>query len=406
MAMMLSEGYADCANMRTEMGKRQLINEILSEDKVSYLKREREYDDNDFPVLKRWRTVERGDGVTSQGGKDVWPFSSVTGEHFPLQNLPSIEVGGGIGVNAWNYRFMSNGCSGAFIPKKGDFSDSESESYSESDDEEYPERIGDYIIIKKLKKGSYAKVFLAQSLSGEKVVIRLNDKTFKSKNDYFRYVAALNILRHENIVKMIEYFETDRFNVIVMEYLDMITLDTLRERNILKQSEIFLIFRQLVVALEYMTINGVSHRDIKPDNIMINPTDLTVKIIDFGLSCLLKNDPFPERVGTLMYMAPEIFSGKLYEPWRVDIWGLGVIFHELIFNEMPYTEPESIDEIEEMWRVILEKEIYRMKFEDLKIPESIKILCRSMLSTDPSKRVNHQELLVLISDISGEIYNY
>ena len=105
-----------------------------------------------------------------------------------------------------------------------------------------------------------------------------------------------------------------------------------------------------MLALCYMHGQDVSHRDLKPENLMVmereNPEDLFIKLTDFGFACFF--DPSRKMdviLGTPCYMAPELAKGDEYD-CRVDVWSLGVITHQLLSGDLPFTgeSPKDIQD--------------------------------------------------------------
>lgn len=117
-------------------------------------------------------------------------------------------------------------------------------------------------------------------------------------------VENLVLLDHPNILRIHEYFESENNYYIITEICSGKSLNKLiLEHGRLSERDAIMIFRQIIVSLNYIHSKGVSHRDIKPDNIMITK-DLKVKLIDFGLSS--NDDIMRQKVGSPMYIAPEV----------------------------------------------------------------------------------------------------
>ena len=98
--------------------------------------------------------------------------------------------------------------------------------------------------------------------------------------------------------------------------------------------------RQILLALNHCHNQGVVHRDLKLDNIMFaDPSGETLKIVDFGFAKIFppKTKESDEVLGTPLYMAPEVVSGKEYDA-KCDIWSCGIIIYILLCGELPYGE--------------------------------------------------------------------
>ena len=109
-----------------------------------------------------------------------------------------------------------------------------------------------------------------------------------------------------------------------------------KESKCLSESEAIPLFRQLVSAMAYCHTKGISHRDLKLENILVTPQNL-IKIIDFGFSVKTKQEGKCQVFcGTPAYMAPEIITRSEYFPPPTDVWALGVIFYAMLCGAFPY----------------------------------------------------------------------
>lgn len=101
--------------------------------------------------------------------------------------------------------------------------------------------------------------------------------------------------------------------------------------------------------MNYIHQMGIIHRDIKPENVLLlnsidshsKPSDVCIKIIDFGLSTPFTEKYFKDwkKIGSLMYLAPEAFSG-IYST-KCDMWGCGIVAHMLLLGFNPYIEEDA-----------------------------------------------------------------
>ena len=101
-------------------------------------------------------------------------------------------------------------------------------------------------------------------------------------------------------------------------------------------------------ALSYIHRNNISHRDIKLENLIINPETKEIKLIDFGFA-VYSTKALKMHCGTPNYMAPEIVSKKEYKGASIDIWCCGIVYYLLIFGHFPFaahTDRELIRKIQ------------------------------------------------------------
>ena len=211
----------------------------------------------------------------------------------------------------------------------------------------------DYDIIAQLGKGGYGKVFEVRHKKTK--TIRACKYIAKSKikeKDLQRIRREISILKkadHPNIVKIYEVYETNRSIYIIMEkcnggeLFDKI-IDNISKHKMFSEKETAKIFLQIMSAINYCHKNGICHRDLKPENILLlkkdNEEDYPLKIIDFGLSQIFKdNKKLNSKVGTAYYISPEVLSGRYTE--KCDVWSAGVILCILLTGQPPFNGPNS-----------------------------------------------------------------
>ena len=161
-----------------------------------------------------------------------------------------------------------------------------------------------------------------------------------------REARALARLNHPNIIAIHDFGRTREgqgagLYYLVMEYVDGASLRHLIESGELKPKEALGIVGQICEALQFAHDEGIVHRDIKPDNILIDKKG-RVKIADFGIAKLMGEAREDSRltregeaVGTPQYMAPEQLEGGHGVDHRADIYSLGVVFYEMLTGELP-----------------------------------------------------------------------
>ena len=209
-------------------------------------------------------------------------------------------------------------------------------------------QIGDYILNEQLGFGGFAKVVEGIHIpTGEKVAIKILDKS-KLYSDPLSFkrikleISILKNIRHKNLIKLYEVMETPQKIYLIMEYCNggelfnyIISKKHLSER----QSCIF--FHEIIDALEYLHVQNIVHRDIKPQNILLDTVnnEITLKIIDFGISNIYSLDNLLETsCGTASYAPPEMHKGNKYFGLLTDVWSAGIVLYIMNFGYLPFCE--------------------------------------------------------------------
>ena len=156
-----------------------------------------------------------------------------------------------------------------------------------------------------------------------------------------REARALARLDHPNIVHVYESGTSDGLFYLAMEFVDGTNLRQAMEAKAIRPREALAIVPQICDALQYAHDHGVVHRDVKPENVLLDRAG-RVKVADFGIAKLMSaGGPEPNRtltgqvMGTPHYMAPEQIEHPTEVDHRADIYSLGVVFYEMLTGELP-----------------------------------------------------------------------
>eukprot|EP01022_Parablepharisma_sp_SALTPOND_P025643 TRINITY_DN601_c0_g1_i2.p1 TRINITY_DN601_c0_g1~~TRINITY_DN601_c0_g1_i2.p1 ORF type:complete len:307 (+),score=25.22 TRINITY_DN601_c0_g1_i2:202-1122(+) len=256
-------------------------------------------------------------------------------------------------------------------------------------------------------------------------------KKFKESDDdevvkktTMREVKMLRLLRHENIVQLKEAFKrfisfmqnNNRKGILylVFEYLEKSLLEVLEDRpNGLDPETVRKYIYQLLKAIDFCHRQNVIHRDVKPENLLVN-IDLTLKICDFGFARTVssRGNDMTDYVATRWYRAPELLLGTNNYGKEVDQWAIGCIMGELTDGQPLFPGESEIDQLYLIQKVLgpltpEQNEIFAKnprflgcKFPDVTKPETIEkkyigkmskkaiAFMKGLLQMDPSKRLS------------------
>lgn len=212
-----------------------------------------------------------------------------------------------------------------------------------------------YTFEKEIAKGNFGTIFLATgNLTNRKVAVKQISKAIPNQawiweHDIF---TLIQVNSNDYLVKCFDSFESASNIYLVYEYLPYGTLRTfLNESRTPGTYGKNLFALQLMTAVRHLHNLGIVHRDIKPDNLLVNYTKGTfiVKLIDFGLGKILgKNDTTNEPFGSLAYSAPEVVAENEYN-YSPDIWSIGMIIYYLINEKDPFNEVQlKISDIQKL----------------------------------------------------------
>lgn len=191
--------------------------------------------------------------------------------------------------------------------------------------------------IRQIGEGTYATVYQARNLKTG-AIVALKEIVLKLEEGMpstaLREIALLKELAHPNILKLIEVIQSDDRLVMVFEFLDSDLKKFLDFRKATHRplliTEIKDIMRQLLRGVQYCHEKNIMHRDLKPQNLLID-RDGCLKLADFGLSRVIGIPVagFSTEVVTLWYRAPDVLLGSSTYSTKIDMWSIGCIMAEL-----------------------------------------------------------------------------
>ena len=229
-------------------------------------------------------------------------------------------------------------------------------------------RLGAYKIISEIGRGGMGSVYLAERADGQfekQVAIKLLKRGTDTDEILRRFRAEREILArldHPNIARLIDAGTTDDgLPYFIMEYVAGSPVTRYVKENCLSLHDRLKLFLKVCTAVEFAHDNSVVHRDLKPNNILIN-VRAEPKLLDFGIAKLIASDPdsreatvFEERRLTPSYASPEQALGGPIT-FATDIYALGTLLYEILSEHNPHRFSTSSATPEEVARVISKQE--------------------------------------------------
>lgn len=214
-----------------------------------------------------------------------------------------------------------------------------------------------YIKLDKLGEGTYATVFKGRSKLTDNLValkeIRLEHEE-GAPCTAIREVSLLKDLKHANIVTLHDIIHTDKSLTLVFEYLDKDLKQYMDDcGNILSMQNVRIFLYQILRGLAYCHRRKVLHRDLKPQNLLINDRG-ELKLADFGLA-RAKSVPtktYSNEVVTLWYRPPDVLLGSSEYSTQIDMWGVGCIFYEMAAGRPLFPGSTVEDELHLIFRLL------------------------------------------------------
>ena len=253
-----------------------------------------------------------------------------------------------------------------------------------------PFTIADYTFVKVLGTGGFSTVFQVkhnssgQSFAAKACKLSAQDKT--KREIALKEMHFLRSLYHPNIIKIYDILEGYDHVFMILELLAGGSSKKLVVHNHgMIYKNLISSMKQVLNAISFCHSHNIAHRDIKPDNILYDSNGRLV-LSDFGLSCNISHDAlindFP---GSLPFKAPEILKHIEYDPFKADMWSLGVTFYYWSTGKMPWHNDGDVKS----------KIIHSFFHIPNNMPSAVKEIVQSLMVPDPTKRPTADELLQL-----------
>ena len=303
-----------------------------------------------------------------------------------------------------------------------------------------PVKVNNYVLEKLIGRGGFGYVYLATSTLYQcKFAVKVGiitennlEKRIKIKKSFECEFNALKKLDHPNIIRLYDYFDKDDLVFLVFEYCPNGSLEdyikgsseipihdpsnkqlpSLYNKNnannkinsqsnmnfsfIYSMADKFRIAIDIMKGVEYCHQNNFAHRDIKTANILFDESGRP-KIADFGLAQFVTNEELMKaHEGTAYYAAPEIYKKADYDPYKADIWALGVLLYRFFTFNYPY----KANDMKMLSKVIKEGNINYQAL--CRIP-AMKSIIQKMLIVNPQSRISLEDA---IAQVQGSLSQF
>jgi serine/threonine-protein kinase len=217
----------------------------------------------------------------------------------------------------------------------------------QSDNTAGPQRLGRYVIERRIGRGAMGAVYLAKdprinrpvALKAIPIEKEFEDDELKeARLRFYREAESAGRLAHPNIITVFDAGEDKGLAYIAMEYIPGIPLKKFTDpKKLLAPKRALELCAQTAEALDYAHNQGVIHRDIKPANLIYNPKEGSLKITDFGVARMTDGNATKTGIvlGTPMYMSPEQLNAEKLTG-HSDLFSLGVTLYELLAGDVPF----------------------------------------------------------------------
>lgn len=253
---------------------------------------------------------------------------------------------------------------------------------------------GRYKILQLIGGGGMSNVYLAHDIIlNRDVAIKILRYDLSNEEElhrrFQREALSATSLTNPNIVSIYDVGEDEEMHYIVMEYIKGKTLKQyIQEFSPLSAARSIHIMKQLTSAIAHAHENGIIHRDIKPQNILMDEEG-NVKITDFGIATSLGATSFTQTnsvIGTVHYLSPEQARGGL-ATMKSDIYALGIVLYELLTGELPFSGESAVS----IALKHLQAETPSVREFDASIPQSVENIVLKATAKDANHRYNSAE---------------
>lgn len=254
-----------------------------------------------------------------------------------------------------------------------------------------PCQVGDYTFRRLIGSGGFGFVYEAVLTDGPDIVYAAKVIPLGCGQDeqlletFEAEVSALQKLGGPGIVRIYKYFDVGSRKIMILEFCVGGDLESkiVKNQGMPKES-LMCVAQHIILALEEVHTQGLAHRDIKPANVLFDGCGVP-KLGDFGLALFNTGEKIHSFMGSIPYIAPEMWRGRDFDPRKADVWALGVTLFRMVTGRYPF--PTS--SVQAMKEAVMLGMLPRIKWNSHPLLQ----IAKMMLTSDPNARVCLSEVV-------------
>ena len=246
--------------------------------------------------------------------------------------------------------------------------------------------------IQLIQQGGYGHIFKATINKKLVIIKRMKETNYSYLEGFQKEVYALKTLyKLPHIAELYDVFWEGRFANLVLKYYELGDLNEyINDNGAMTIQDSHSILKQICIGLQGMHSMKIAHCDLKAENILLTMENGSIHVVlaDFGCSIVCTSKYVTKSLGSPSYFAPEQLLGKKYNPFKSDVFGVGILFYELLFGRNPFFEPNY--DLDEISKQTLAFDATSVDIEN----EFAKDLFIKLMQVNPKKRISINDALL------------